>query len=187
MSLLVLGMLVFVGVHLIPSIPPLRDGLRARLGVGPYMGLFSLVSLGGFILIVVGMGRAPFVQLWSPPSWGRQVTLYAMPVALTFLIGAYLPSNLKRFVRHPMLLGVAIWAAAHLMANGDLASLILFGSFGVFAVFDIASSNLRGAQRSSKIVPRWQDLVLLIAGAVVYFGIMHGHGWLFGVPVASGT
>ena len=107
-----------------------------------------------------------------------------MPVALTLFIGAYMPSNLKRFVRHPMLLGVALWATVHLLANGDLASLILFGSFGAFAVFDIWSANRRGAEHSTKVAPRWQDVLLVASGAIIYFGILHGHEWLFGMPVA---
>jgi len=184
MALLVAGVLVFVGAHLLPSFPRVRGGLRERLGVGPYMGFFSLTALTGLILVIVGMGRAPFVVVWTPPSWGRQVAIYAMPVALTLLIGAYMPSNLKRFVRHPMLLGVTLWATVHLLANGDLASLILFGSFGAFAVFDIWSANRRGAERSVKVAPRWEDLLLVVAGAVVYVGVLHGHGWLFGMPVA---
>ena len=184
MGLLIAGVAVFVGVHLLPSIPALRTRLRERLGVGPYMGLFSVVSIAGFIMLVVGMGRAPYVHLWTPPPWSRQVAIYAMPVALTLFIGAYLPSNLKRYLRHPMLTGVAIWAGVHLLANGDLAGLILFGSLGTFALFDIWSANRRGAERSTKVRPRWQDALLLVAGFVVYMGIFHGHGWLFGVPVA---
>jgi len=184
MGLLVAGVLVFIGAHLLPSFSQVRSGLRERLGVGPYMGLFSLAALTGLILVIVGMGRAPFVEVWTPPPWGRQLAIFVMPVALTLFIGAYMPSNLKRFIRHPMLLGVALWATAHLLANGDLASLILFGSFGAFAVFDIWSANRRGAERSAKVAPRWQDLLLVAAGAVVYVGILHGHCWLFGMPVA---
>ena len=186
MGVLVAGVFLFIGVHLLPSFSQVRSGLRDRLGVGPYMGLFSVAALTGLILVIVGMGRAPFVGVWTPPSWGRQVAIYTMPVALTLFIGAYMPSNLKRFIRHPMLLGVALWATVHLLANGDLASLILFGSFGAFAIFDIWSANRRGAERSTKVAPRWQDVLLAAIGVVVYVGILHGHGWLFGMPVAFG-
>lgn len=186
MGLLIAGVAVFIGAHLLPSAPTVRAGLRERLGVGPYMGLFSLVSLAGLVLLVLGMSRAPYVHMWTPPPWGRQVAIYAMPIALTLFIGAYLPSNLKRYIRHPMLAGVAIWAAVHLLANGDLAALILFGSFGAFAVFDIWSANRRGAKRSAKVRPIWQDALLLIAGGIVYMGVLHSHERLFGVPVAFG-
>jgi len=187
MALLVLGLVLFLGAHLVPSAPSLRNEVRERFGEGPYKGLFSLVSLAGLVMIVVGMARAPFVPLWTPPAWSRQVAIYAMPVALTLFIGAYLPSNLKRFLRHPMLTGVAIWAAVHLLANGDLAALLLFGGFGTFALFDIWSANRRGAKRSDAIRPWWQDILLIVAGGIVYMGIFHGHGWLFGVPVAFGA
>ena len=183
MALLIAGVAIFIGAHLIPSIPSLRNGLRERVGVGPYMGVFSLVALTGFILMIVGMGRAPFVDLWTPPAWGRQVAIFAMPVALTLFIGAYMPSNLKRFTRHPMLWGVTIWAAVHLLANGDLASLILFGTFGAFALFDMWSANRRGAKLSTEAVQRWRDALLLVAGGVVYAALLYGHAWLFGMPV----
>lgn len=183
-GLLIIGVAVFIGAHLLPSVPSLRDRLRERIGVGPYMGLFSLVALTGFVLTVLGMGRAPVVHLWTPPAWGRQVAILVMPIALTLFIGAYMPSNLKRFIRHPMLAGVVLWAAVHLLANGDLASLILFGSFGAFGLFDIWSANRRGAMRSERVAPLWQDGLLLVAGGVVYMAILHGHGWLFGMPVA---
>lgn len=184
MGILILGVAMFVGVHLVPSVPSFRNGLRERFGVGPYMGLFSLGAALGLILIVVGFGRAPFVHLWTPPTWARSVAVYVMPVALTLFVGAYVPSNLKRFIRHPMLLGVSLWAAVHLLANGDLASLVLFGGVGAFAVFDIVSANRRGATRSTRSLPLWRDALLLVVGAVVYMGLFHGHGWLFGVPVA---
>ena len=180
MPWLVLGVLIFFGVHLLPSAPGLRRTVRDRLGSNPYRGLYSLVALVGLVLIVVGMGRAPFISLWNPPSWGRTVALYAMPVALTLFIGAYMPSNLKRLTRHPMLWGVTLWAGLHLLANGDLASLILFGSFGLYSLFDMASANRRGATLSKTIYPLWRDAALVVAGLVVYAVILHAHGWLFG-------
>lgn len=184
MALLIAGIVIFLGIHLVPSFPSLRNTFRELVGANPYRGLFSLVALTGLILIIVGMGRAPQVHLWTPPAWGRQVALYAMPVALTLFVGAYIPSNLKRFTRHPMLWGVAIWAVVHLLANGDLASLILFGSFGAFALFDMASANRRGASLAQKALPWWRDAILLVVGGVVYMGILHSHRLLFGVAVA---
>jgi uncharacterized membrane protein len=110
-----------------------------------------------------------------------------MPVALILLVAAFMPTNLKRFTRHPMLWGVTIWAAAHLLANGDLAGLILFGSFGAFSLFDMWSANRRGAKLSSKVVPYWRDLLVVLIGGIVYVGILHSHGLLFGVPVVLGA
>ena len=182
MTMLVVGVSLFVGVHLVPSAPALRNALRQRLGNNGYRGLFALTSAVGFVLLIVGMGQAPFVTVWNPPLWGRYVALYVMPLALTLFVAAYMPTNLKRLTRHPMLWGVAIWAAVHLLANGDLASLILFGSFGGFALFDMVSANRRGAELSTRAVPYWQDLLVVLVGAVVYVAVLYGHAWLFGVP-----
>lgn len=186
MTLLTVGIAIFIGVHLVPSAPALSNPLRKRVGNNPYRGLFSLVSLVGFVLLVVGMGRAPFVPLWSPPIWGRQVAVWVMPVALMLLVGAFTPTNLKRFTRHPMLWGVTVWATVHLLANGDLASLILFGSFGAFSVFDMWSANRRGAELSSSVVPFWRDLLVILIGGLAYVALLHSHAWLFGMPVIHG-
>ncbi len=184
MTTLILGLAVFIGVHLVPSAPSLRSRLRERVGAKAYSGLFALVSLVGFVLLVVGMGRAPFVSLWGPPAWGHRVAVLGMPVALILFVAAFMPTNLKRLTRHPMLWGVTIWAAVHLLANGDLASLILFGSFGAFSLFDMWSANRRSAELSSRVVPYWRDLLVVVVGGIVYFAFLHGHAWLFGVSVA---
>jgi uncharacterized membrane protein len=184
MTLLILGLAIFIGAHLIPSAPALRGRLKGKVGGNAYRGVFALVSLAGFVLLVMGMGRAPSVPVWDPPAWGYRVPVFAMPVALTLFIASLMPTNLKRFVRHPMLWGVAIWAAAHLLANGDLASLILFGSFGAFSLFDVWSANRRGAQLSTKVVPYWRDLLVVALGGIVYVGLLHSHEMLFGMPVS---
>ena len=187
MTILILGIAIFIGVHLVPSASSLSDRLRKRLGNNPYRGLFSLVSLIGFVLLVVGMGRAPFVPLWDPPAWAHRVAIWSMPVALILLVAAFMPTNVKRLTRHPMLWGVTVWASVHLLANGDLASLILFGSFGAFSLFDMWSANRRGAELSSRAVPFWRDLLVAIVGGLIYFALLHGHAWLFGMPVALGA
>jgi len=187
MTTLILGVAIFIGVHLVPSAPSLSSRLRKRVGNNPYRGLFSLVSLVGFVLLVVGMGRAPFVPLWDPPAWAHRVAIWTMPVALILLVAAFMPTNLKRLTRHPMLWGVTVWAAVHLLANGDLASLILFGSFGAFSLFDMWSANRRGAELSSGVVPYWRDLLVVIVGGLLYVAFLHGHAWLFGMPVLLGA
>jgi uncharacterized membrane protein len=186
MTTLILGVAVFIGAHLVPSAPSLHSRLQARVGRNRYRGLFSLVSLVGLVLLVVGMGRASFVPLWNPPVWANRFAVWSMPIALIVLVAAFMPTNLKRFTRHPMLWGVTIWAAVHLLANGDLASLILFGSFGVFSLFDMWSANQRGAELSSKAVPYWRDLLVVVVGGILYLAFFYGHGWLFGVPVGLG-
>lgn len=182
MLLLSLGVVLFLGVHLVPS-TPVRGRLVERIGLGPYKGLFSLVSAVGLVLIVVGKGRAPMVGLWDPPAWGFTAAVIGMPVALLVFVSAYLPTNLKRVTRHPMLWGVALWAGLHLVSNGDLASLILFGGFLVFALFDMWSANRRGAVLAVKRVPWWGDVLVVLVGLLVYGAILHYHQALFGPAV----
>ncbi|MEM7437593.1 MAG: NnrU family protein, partial [Myxococcota bacterium] len=160
-----------------------RERIIKRVGFGPYRGLFSLAALAGLVLIVLGMSRAPMVPLWTPPGWGFTAAVVGMPVVFVLLAASYMPSNLKRWIRHPMLTSVAIWAGLHLLCNGDLASLILFGSFGTFAVFDIVSANRRGTAKAQDRVAWWRDLIPVVGGLLVYFLVLHYHQALFGRSV----
>jgi len=183
MTLLSIGVALFLGVHLVPSLPALRDRLVNRVGFNRYRGLFSLVSLAGIVMIIIGMGAAPTVPVWDPPSWGSRASVLGMPVAFILLAAAYIPSNLKRAVRHPMLWAVAVWAGLHLLSNGDLASLILFGSFGAFAFFDMWSANRRGAERSQVQLPGSRDLIPVVVGLLAYGLVLYYHQALFGPAV----
>jgi len=185
MTLLITGMLVLIGIHLLPSFVSLRQGLIGRLGWQVYQAGFALIALAGLILIVVGMSRADFVALWQPPAWGRQAALILMLPALFLLVGAYLPSNIRRITRHPMLWGVTLWSTAHLLANGDLASLILFGGLGAFALFDMASANRRGAAKQTALVPCSRDFLVLGIGVIAYVVLLYLHPYLFGVKVMA--
>ncbi len=103
--------------------------------------------------------------------------------AFILLTAAFLPSNIKRFTRHPMLWGFTLWAAAHLIANGDLASFMLFGTFGAYSVFGMISQNARGAEKSTKKVSLAKDMVVVGIGIALYVGFVLSHRWLFGVGV----
>src|SRR4051812_19915482 len=120
MLLLVLGIIIFSGIHLVSSFPDLRQRLVNRLGEGPYKGTFAGIAFAGLLLIIIGKAIANVVPVWQPPGWGRAAALAIMPVAFILLAGAYLPNNMKRFTSQPMLWGVVIWGVAHLLANGDL-------------------------------------------------------------------
>lgn len=183
MSLLIAGLVLFFGIHLVPSWPDLRRRLLGLLGQRGYQAAFALVALAGFVLIVAGMARAPFVPVYAPPSWGRMTAVVLLIPAFVLLTAAYLPGNVRRYTRHPMLWGVALWAAAHLLANGDLAGVLLFGSFLAYALFDMVSANLRGARRQVERLPLIRDAYAAILGLVVYAGLMRVHPWLFGVEV----
>ena len=184
MSLLVAGLVLFVAVHLIPSAVPLRAALIARLGPGPYRGLFSLIAAAGLVLIVWGFARAPFEPLYAPPAWGRQVAMFAVPVALVLFAAANMPTHIRAVLRHPMLLGLLLWAIAHLASNGDLRSVVLFGGFAGFAVLDLVSAVARDQRPSTDKAPRLaMDVVAIVAGLVAAGLLAVFHAALFGVPV----
>lgn len=180
---LIAGLALFLGVHVFSSLRSARERLVAKLGKGPYKGLYALLSLAGFLLIVTGMGKAPAVELWMPPGWGRYAAIWFMPFALILLVGAYIPGNLKRFTAHPMLWAITLWALVHLLANGDLAGLLLFGGFGLYALYAMWSQTRRGAQPSSARRSIAGDIAAIATGFVAYGLLMKFHASLFGVPV----
>ena len=181
MLLLIIGIIIFFTVHLIPSFTVLRQKLIAWKGEAFYKIGYSCAALVSIVLIIIGKGRAEYVQIWNSPGWAYHVTQIVMLFALIFFQAAYMPTNLKRLIRHPFLTGLALWALSHLLVNGDLASIILFGGFGVFAIFDMWSSNRRGAQKSDRKFPAYRDIILVAVGIVLYGVIVHLHPYLFGV------
>lgn len=183
MELLIIGLSVFFLVHLLPTTPTLRSTLVGKLGELPYKGLFSVVSLLGFVLIVFGKVEAEFVSVWQPPVMFAVLTKLMMLPAMVLLVAAYLPSNVKKHIRHPMLCGVSLWAAGHLMINGDMASILLFGGFLIFAVVDMASANARGATLQAETKPLWNDILVLVLGGGAYALLGIFHQTLFGVPI----
>jgi uncharacterized membrane protein len=193
MAMLVLGLVIFLGIH---STRIFAEGGRARaiaqLGEGPWKGVYSLLSLVGFGLIVWGFARARWnaAELWTPPIWTRHATILLMLFSL-ILIGAYIfkKSHIAVAVHHPMMWGVAIWAAAHLMANGSSADLLLFGAFLVWAVADLVSSYGRDA-RNSVVYPApasGATIGAVALGVILWIALLGGlHFWLFGVSPMAG-
>jgi uncharacterized membrane protein len=182
MEILVVGLLIFMGIHLLPSIPQKRQQLVDRFGEKGYRVFFSLVSAAGLGLIIYGKANAGFVYLWDPPSWGHRMPFYLMLPALVLMPAANMPGHIKQFVRHPMLTGVLLWSIAHLFANGDLASLLLFGSFGLFALYDLVSVTLRAKVNSNYEAQLKFDIIACVAGIVAYALLMHFHVYLFRTP-----
>jgi uncharacterized membrane protein len=183
MITLVFGLTIFLGMHLFPSFVALRNKAITHLGEGPYKGIFSVISLTGIVLIVIGMSRADYLPIWEPPVWNRNLVLPLMVLSFILLAAANAPSNIKRFTRHPMLWGVTLWSAAHLLANGDLASILLFGAFAAFSLFDMFSANLRGATKQQEKLPVKKDVIAIIVGLVMYAVFVFLHPYLFGVAI----
>ena len=183
MFVLLLGMVIFFSVHLVPTFAELRERLVAWKGEPVYLICYSLAAALGFALIILGKATAAHVTLWDLPKWVSHLTLTAMLPAFILLAAAYIPNNLKRFIRHPFLWGITLWALAHLAANGDLGSVVLFGGFAAYAIFDMWSANRRGAEKSDKKLPLYWDLVLIVAGGSAYCAVWFFHPYLFGVAV----
>lgn len=183
---LITGLAVLIGIHLVPAVPALRQRLLRQMGEGLYKGLFTLIALSGLMLIIFGMHLAPFIAIWQPPTWGKGLVQLFMLPALILLAGAYLPGNIHRFTPHPMLWGVVLWAVGHLFANGDAASLLLFGSFGLYSLFAIWSANQRGAVKATVTVTMDRDLIVIGVGLVLYVALVFLHPTLFGVAAISG-
>ncbi len=183
MSLLIVGLVVFFAIHMVPSMPDLRERAVSGLGSGRYRLLFAIVAVIGFVLIVIGKARAPFVSLYVPPVWGRHATMLLVLIAMILLSASHMASNLKRLTPHPMLWATVAWAIGHLLANGDVASTLLFGGFLVFAVVGMVSANRRGARPVTEVVPYRRDLIVVAAGVVIYLVFLGLHQSLFGVPV----
>jgi uncharacterized membrane protein len=190
---LVLGLLLFFAVHLVPTAPDVRRGLAERFGEGAYKAAFSGLSIVGFALIVIGYHKLQLnpgknIQLFSPPEWGRHVAYLLMLPAMILLVAAYVPSRIRNALKHPMLAAIKLWALAHLLANGDLASALLFGSFLAYAVYDRISVKQRqalgplGARTGGAV----NDVIVIGVGVALYaFMVLLGHGVLIGVPLGD--
>ena len=184
MALLIVGLIIFFAIHLVPSVPGLRDKLVSSLGKTKYLAMYALTALAGMVLFIYGFSQAEFQAIYQPPAWGRYAVIMVMVVSFILFAAADMKSNVKRFIRHPMLLGVVLWAGVHLLANGDLASLLLFGSFLVFSIVAMISANRRGASLQQEKYPLKKDIIVVIGGVGVYLIFMkYLHPWLIGVAV----
>jgi len=183
MPTLVAGLVVFFAAHLLPTFPAARAGLVQRLGANGYRVAFALVSLAGLALIVVGKGDAPFVPVWTPPAFMRHLTMLLMLPVFVLLLATYVPCNIRRFVRHPMILAVKAWALAHLLVNGDLASMLLFGAFLAWGVYDLVSVKKRDTGEPRPKKPVFYDVGVVLGGLVVYALVARYHGSLFGIAI----
>ena len=190
MFVLVLGLILFLGIHSVRIVAPgWRDARLAAMGNG-WRGLYSIVSTVGLVLVVWGYSLAwPGPVLYTPPLWTRHVAALLMLVSLIALAVSQLPGGkLKKMLKHPMLLSVKVWAFAHLLANGELASILLFGGFLAWAVVNRISLKRRGDMGPAVAGPVVWDAPAVALGTAFYQVFVFGlHLWLFGAdPLARG-
>ncbi len=184
MWILVIGLVIFFAVHSVRMVAGDFRGAQLAANERRWKGIYSLLSLIGFALIVWGwiVFRADAPEVYAPPDWGRHAAWAFVLVAFVLLPTAYQPAGfLKRWVKHPMLTAVILWSIGHLLANGDLASVLTFGSFLVYSVVNRIAVSPRG-DPAPEVVTLRSDLIAIAIGAVAFliFGYWL-HGWLFGV------
>ena len=187
MLLFIVGLVIFLGIHSVAIVSPgWREAQIAQRGEGAWKGLYSVVSIVGFALLIYGYGLARHspVVLYTPPTMLRHIALLLMIPVFPLLLAAYLPGRIQTAAKHPMLLAVKIWATAHLLANGTLVDVLLFGAFLVWAALDRIAAKRRAQPRA---VPgarpsSLNDLKAIAGGLVLYaVFLVWGHAWLIGV------
>jgi len=193
LATLIIGLALFLGVHAFTMQRRARGRLMARIGEGPYRGLYSLVSITGLVLIIYGYGAyrsSGMIPSWNPPAFLRHITFLLMLIAFVLLAATYPPSHIKSWVRHPMATAVILWSVGHLLVRGDLGSVLMFGGFLLWGILARVSMERRAREAAPSAAvmqrePRWQtDLMVVAVGIVAYFAfVIWGHPWLIGVPL----
>ena len=182
---LILGLAAFLGIHLLPAGPPLRTALAQRFGENRYKGIFSAASGIGLVLIIVGYAYAPRgAQLFEPLAAARSLAPLAMVVSFILLAAANMKAHIRRALKHPQLIGVGIWSATHLLANGHLKAGVLFGAFLAYVAIDLVSAITRGATKSFQPLVK-HDIIAVAGGTLVALVVMALHRLLFGVPAVA--
>jgi len=188
MTLLIIGLVVFFAVHTVSIVnEPWRNRMVELFGEGPWKGIYALLSLIGFVLLVWGYGaaRQASAVVYISPFWFRHLTMLLMLPVFPLLLATYFPGRIKELVRHPMLLATILWASAHLLVNGRLADLLLFGGFLLWALLELISMRWR-SQRPIPGAPttKFNDLIALVMGLALYLlFVVWLHKQLIGVAL----
>ncbi|MCF2523321.1 NnrU family protein [Bradyrhizobium sp. G127] len=187
--ILIAGLALFIGVHVLTTLRDKRAAVIARLGENGYKIVYALISFAGLALIVWGFSvyRATgWINVWYPPVAMRHIALALMLPAVILVVASYIRGNIYLKLKHPMLTGVKLWALLHLLANGDLGSIILFGAFLAWAVYDRISLKRR-ADPGAPPIPVGgiaNDVIAVAVGVVVYAALAFAfHPLVIGVPV----
>lgn len=186
MLIFLTGLVLFLGIHSVAIVAPRWRDRQVAKREGTWKGAYALVAADGLGLLIYGFGEArqTTAVLWSPPPGLRHLALLVMLPVFPLLLATYLPGRIQRAARHPMLLAVILWAAAHLLVNGTWADVLLFGGFLVWAVLDRVAVAGRKVPRTVPGAPgrRFNDAIAVVGGLVIYVALIGGlHRWLFGV------
>ncbi|MBE8220932.1 MAG: hypothetical protein HAW65_06465 [Alphaproteobacteria bacterium] len=179
MTLLIAGLAGFFLVHLVPA-TSVKQTLINKIGQGGYMGVISIASLAAFVAIVRGYKAVPptqSMQLWQPIEMAGTISLVVMPLACVLLAAAYVPCNIKRYIRHPLLTAFVLWSGVHLLANGDSTAALIFASFGIYSIW----RRMAMPYAIGTPTPLWRDVVVIIAGAATFATLHYYHEALSGI------
>jgi len=194
MLFFILGLVLFFGIHMLPFYPEYRVQLIEKLDSDTidaeimYKIIFSVISLLGLIFIGVGKGSMEFIGLWDIPVFFRYVAVVLILASFILMVAAYPPNNIKRYVPHPMLTGVIIWGVTHMLVNGDVVSLVLFGSFVAYSVVAIKLANKRqqdisSEQEAQQQIPVVKDAIVIGIAMFGFLLLLWLHKPLFGRAV----
>lgn len=191
MNILIVGIVIFFGMHAFSLLfPAARDTVKARLGEGPYKGIYALVSLIGLALIIWGFlmsrsGPAAADLLYYPPDWTRHAAMLLVLLGFISIGASHGKGYLKLWLKQPMSLGIALWSGAHLLANGKRADVYMFGAFFALALLDIVLSTARGKVPAHE--PRVRsDVIAVVVGVILYLIFLFGfHPYVLNLPVAG--
>jgi uncharacterized membrane protein len=190
LNILILGLAVFLATHVFVSFREARASVIERVGLPLYRSLFAIVSLVGLALIIWGYAQYrahDLVQLWSPPAFMRHITIGLVFFAAIFIVAAFFPSHIKTRLKHPMLAGVKAWALAHLLSNGDLGSVLLFGTFLAWGVYARIAAKRRGdiGAAATPAPDGWtSDVIVVALGTAIFLALgFWFHPYVIGVPV----
>ena len=186
--ILVIGLVVLLGAHVFVTFREARARLMAQLGQNGYRALFSVVAIVGLALIVWGYGdyRAhEWIQIWSPPAFMRHITVGLMLLSVIFITASFFSSHIKNWLQHPMLASIKTWALAHLLSNGDLGSILLFGSFLAWGVYARIAAKRRGDLGATSAPAGWaNDAIVVVVGIGIFVALgYYFHPYVIGVPV----
>ena len=191
MSLLVIGTVIFAGIHLLSMfLPAARDRLRDRMGEGPYKGVYTLVSFIGLGLMIYGFYTTrgmlePDDYLYAPAPWTRHAAMGLVLLAFIFIGASHGKGYLKLWLKQPMSIGFGLWALAHLLANGERPDVVLFGSILGLAVLDIILSTLRGKLPHHEPQVK-SDVRAVIIGVILYLVFLFGfHPYILNLPIVA--